>query len=56
MHFSIGQMKMFAYYLDLVKDVLLVVRLIVSIGGLGAIMTFYDRFAPVVSVIVFFRG
>ena len=49
-HFFTGPILLFGYYLDLIKDTILVYRLQLSLGGFAAILYRVDTFSSVVSI------
>ena len=51
MYFTIGPLKIFAYYLDLLKDTILAVELVKIVGGWGYISDNATEFMSAVSFI-----
>ena len=51
MYFTIGPLKIFMYYLDLLKDTILAVELVKIVGGWGYISSKATEFMPAVSFI-----
>ena len=47
--FLIGPFLLFGYYLDLIKDIILIYRLAHAIGGITAVFVSYEKFACMVS-------
>ena len=50
-HFFTGPILLFGYYLDLIKDTILVYRLQFILGGFTAIFTHYNKFSSIVSTL-----
>ena len=48
-YFCIGPMKIFAYYLDMIKDIILVSQMVILIGGIEFIYTNPTNFTSIVS-------
>ena len=49
--FVIGPGILLAYYIDLIKDIILIYRLQLVTGGILTLLIFYDRFSSVVSLL-----
>ena len=50
--FVIGPGILLAYYIDLIKDIILIYRLQLVSGGILTLLIFYDRFSSVVSLFI----